>query len=326
MRRVCLVVSLGVAFAGGALQALAQTGAVWPQKNVTFVIPAPPGGTSDTLARVVAEQLRASTGKVVIVDNKPGAAGTIAIQALLGAEPDGHTIWIGPEGVMTEIPHVFPIRFDPLKDLKPVAELARSSLVMVAHPGVPAGSVKELIAHARANPGKLSYASYSPGTVSHYAGLILAQKAGVDLLHVPYKGSPPALIDLTAGQVPLMFDGMVTSLPLIRGGKLKALAVTADARSPYLKDVPTFKELGYPDIVFSASLGVFASGKTPAQLVARINAEIQKTLGAPKVREHLASLAFEPSRPFAPAQYEKDIAAAHATNGAIVKAFNIKFQ
>jgi tripartite-type tricarboxylate transporter receptor subunit TctC len=326
MFRVTAVSLAALALAGAAPRSVAQQAPAWPQKNVTFVIPAPPGGTSDTLARVVAEQLRANSGRTVIVDNKPGAAGTIAIHAVLGAEPDGHTLWVGPEGVLTEIPHVFPIRFDPMKDVKPVAELARSSLILVAHPGLSAGNLKELIAHAKANPGKLSFASYSPGTASHYAGLILNQRAGIDLLHVPYKGSPPALTDLAAGQVPLMFDGLVTSLPLVRGHKLKGLAVTSEARSSFLQDVPTFKELGYPEINFSASLGVFASGKTPAALVARINSGLLAALGAPKVREHLSNLAFETPAPLSPAQYEQNVAASHTRNGAIVKSFNIKFQ
>jgi tripartite-type tricarboxylate transporter receptor subunit TctC len=304
---------------------IAGPAAAWSGKPVRFVVPAPPGGTSDVLARIVADAL-SGVGQRVIVDNRPGAGGAIAVNALLAAAPDGQTLLVGPQNVLTEVPLVLKVNFDPLRDLKPVAEIGRGGLVLVANPSVPAGNMKELVGYAKANRGKLSYASYSPGTASHYAGLMLNKQAGIDLQHVPYKGSPPALTDLVAGQLPLMFDGMPTALPLIRAGKLNALAVTSRSRSPLLPQVPTFGELDYPDIEFVNWVGVIASAKMTPELVARINAQIIKAVAAPKVRARLAETGFEPSPPTTPADLEQSVRADHARNAGIVKAFNIKFE
>jgi tripartite-type tricarboxylate transporter receptor subunit TctC len=313
--------------AAAALASLAAWPAAgWTGKPVRFVVPAPPGGTSDVLARIVGEALTAQIGQPVIVDNKPGAGGAIAVNALLAAAPDGQTLLVGAQNVLTEVPLVLKVSFDPTRELRPVAEIGRGGLVLLANPSVPAGSLKELVGYAKANRGKLSYASYSPGTASHYAGLILNQKAGIDLQHVPYKGSPPALTDLAAGQLPLMFDGMPTSLPLIRAGKLKALAVTSRSRSPLLPQVPTFVELGYPDIEFTNWVGAIASAKMAPELIAKVHAEIIKAVAAPKVRSRLADAGFEPSPPSTPAELERSVRADYDRNARIVKAFNIRFE
>ena len=300
--------------------------AAWTGKPVRFVVPGPPGGTSDVVARIVGEALSAQIGQPVIVDNKPGAGGAIAIGALLAAAPDGQTLLVGAQNVLTEVPLVLKVGFDPLRDLKPVAAIARVGLVLVANPSVPAGTLKELVAYAKANRGKLSYASYSPGTASHYAGLILNQKAGIDLQHVPYKGSPPALTDLVAGQLPLMFDGMPTALPLVRAGKIKALAMTGRNRSTLLPDVPTFTELGYADIDFTNWIGAIASAKLSPELTAKIHAELVKALQAPKMRNRLADAGLEPAPPATPAELERSVRADYERNAGIVKAFNIKFE
>jgi tripartite-type tricarboxylate transporter receptor subunit TctC len=300
--------------------------AAWTGKPVRFVVPAPPGGTSDVLARIVGEALAAQIGQPVIVDNKPGAGGAIAVGAVLAAAPDGQTLLVGAQNVLTEVPLVLKVNFDPLKDLKPVAEIGRGGLVLVANPKLPADTVPELIVYAQANRGKLSYASYSPGTASHYAGLILNQKAGIDLQHVPYKGSPPALTDLVAGQLPLMFDGMPTALPLVRAGKLKALAVTSRHRSALLPKVPTFAELGYPDIEFTNWVGVIGAAKLPPELAARIHAALVKTLEAPKVRSRLADAGFEPAPASTPAELERSVRADHERNAVIVRTFHIRFE
>jgi tripartite-type tricarboxylate transporter receptor subunit TctC len=248
------------------------------------------------------------------------------VNALLGAAPDGHTLMVSAQNVLTEVPLVLKVGFDPLRDLKPVAEIGRGGLVLVANLGVPAASVQELIGYAKANRGKLSYASYSPGTASHYAGLMLNQKTGIDLQHVPYKGSPPALTDLVAGQLPLMFDGMPTALPLVRAGKLKALAVTSRDRSPLLPAVPTFAELGYPDIVLVNWVGVTASAKLTPGLAPKIHSEIIKVAADPKTRARLAEVGFEPSPPSTPAELERSVRADYERNAGIVKTFNIRFE
>ena len=303
--------------------ALAQA---WPTKPVRVVVTFSPGGSSDIVARALSVPLGTKLGQPVIVDNKPGAGGAIAIGAVLAAPPDGQTLLVGAQNVLTEVPLVLKVAFDPLRDLKPVAAIARVGLVLVATPSVPAGSLKELVAYAKANPGKLSYASYSPGTASHYAGLILNQKAGIDLQHVPYKGSPPALTDLTAGQLPLMFDGMPTALPLVRAGKIKAIAITGRNRSALLPDVPTFTELGYADIDFTNWIGAIASAKLSPELTTKIHAELVKTLQAPKMRNRLADAGLEPAPPATPAELERSVRADYERNAGIVKAFNIKFE
>ena len=313
--------------AAAALAALAPSPAVgWSAKPVRFVVPGPPGGTADVLARIVGEAVTPQIGQPVIVDNRPGGGGAIAIGALLAAAPDGTTLLVGPQSVLTEVPLVLKVSYDPQRDLKAVAEVGRAGLVFVAHPAVPAATVAAVVAYAKANRGKLSYASYSPGTASHYAGLMLNHAAGIDLVHVPYRGSPPALTDLVAGQVPLMFDGLPTALPLLRAGKLKALALASAARSPLLPQVPTFVEAGYPDLEFTNWVGVIASAKMAPDLVARINTAVIKAAATPKARERLAETGFEPSPPSTPADLDARARADYARNARIVKTFNIKFE
>jgi tripartite-type tricarboxylate transporter receptor subunit TctC len=313
--------------AAAALGALAPAPAAgWSPKPVRFLVPGPPGGTADVLARVVGEALSPQIGQPVIVDNRPGGGGAIAIGAVLAAAPDGTTLLVGPQSVLTEVPLVLKVAYDPQRDLKPVAEVGRAGLVFVAHPAVPAATVAELVAYAKTNRGKLNYASYSPGTASHYAGLMLNRAAGIDLVHVPYRGSPPALADLVAGQVPLMFDGLPTALPLLRGGKLKALALASGTRSPLLPQVPTFVEAGYPDLEFTNWVGVIASAKMAPELVARINAEVIRAAAVPKARARLAEAGFELSPPSTPAELDARARADYARNARIVKTFDIKFE
>ena len=294
-------------------------------KPVRFIVPAPPGGTADMVARVVGEQVSKNIGQPVVVENKPGGSGAIAAQTVVAAVPDGRTLFVGAQNVLTEVPLVLKLGFDPRKELKPVAEMARSSLVLVAEPKIKAQSLQELIAYAKANPGKLSYASYSSGTVSHYAGLVLNRAAGIELVHVPYKGSPLALQELVGGQLPLMFDGLATSLPLIRSGKLRALALAAPSRSPLLPQVPTFRELGYAEMNFGNWIGAIAPAAMASALTEKINAEVLQAVATPQVRERLAALGLDPASPALPAGLERSVQADYERNAAIVKAFNITF-
>jgi tripartite-type tricarboxylate transporter receptor subunit TctC len=280
----------------------------------------------DVLARVLSEQVGEQMKQPVVVDNRPGGGGAIAVNALLGAAPDGQTLMVTASNVLVEIPLVLKLPYDPIKDLSLVAEVARASMILVANPSVPANSLQEIIAYAKSNRGKLSFASYSTGTASHYAGLILNQKAGLDLLHVPYKGSPPALADVMSGQVPLMFDGLVTSLPLVKSGKIKAYAVASRVRSAQLPNVPTFAELGYPDIEFGNWIGVVANGKMAPELLARINAEVAKAAAAPKLRDRLVNLGFETPPPMTAAQLAQSVRADYERNAGIVKVFNVKLE
>ncbi|MFN0163397.1 MAG: Bug family tripartite tricarboxylate transporter substrate binding protein [Burkholderiales bacterium] len=296
----------------------------WTDKPVRVVVPAPPGGTMDVLARVLTDQLAADIGSTVVVDNRPGAGGAIGVAAMLGQPADGQTLMVTASNVLTEIPHVLKAGFDPLKDVRPVTAVVRSTLILVAGPGVPGANLAEFISHARANAGKLSIASYSAGTASHYAAVMLNQKAGLDLVHVPFPGSPPALAQVIGGQIPVMFDGLVTSIPQIRGGKLRAIALAARTRSDLLPQVPTFAELGHTDMEFANWIGIVApAGLSDAQ-VERINSAVQKAAGAQKVRERLTGAGFEIVGAGTPQALWQSVRAEHERNGGIVRAFGIK--
>lgn len=307
-----------------AVTTIATTSWAWTDKPVKLIVPAPAGGTMDVVARILADQIAADIGQTVIVENKPGAGGAIGVQAMLATPADGQTIMVTASNILTEIPHVMKTSFDPLKDVRPIATVARASMVLTGAPGLAAKDFAELGAYLKANPGKLSFASYSTGTASHYAGMILNQKLGVDLTHVPFPGSPPALMQLMGGNVTLMFDGIVTTLPFQKSGKLKVYAVASKARSAQLPQVPTLTELGYPEFDFSNWLGVIASAKTPDALADKINAAILKAASNPKVQERFNQAGFEPNTPLSPAQLTQSVRTEFERNAVIVKTFNIK--
>ena len=308
-----------------AILTLAMPAAMaWTGKPVRVLVPAPAGGTMDVMARVLAEQLAADLGQPVVVDNKPGGGGAIAINTMLAAPADGQTIMVTATNVLTEVPQVQKTPSDTMKDIRPLAAVGRSRMVLVGAPNVPAKDLKSLITYARANPGKLSFASYSAGTASHYAGAIMNQEAGMDLQHVPFAGSGPALAQVMGGQIPLMYDGMVTSLPMIRAGKLQPYAVASKTRSPMLPQVPTFAEQGYPDIDFSNWVGVIASAQMPADLAQKIQGAVYKAAANPKVRERLESLGYEPMPAQSLQDLNQSLHAEYDRNASIVKTFHIK--
>jgi tripartite-type tricarboxylate transporter receptor subunit TctC len=298
----------------------------WTDKPVKMVVPAPAGGTMDVVARVVAEQLSADIGQPVIIENRPGAGGGIGVQAMNAAPADGNTIMMTASNVLTEIPHVLKSGFDPLKDVRPVTAIARSTLVLIGAPSVPAKDVKALLAWVKSNPGKTSFASYSAGSVSHYAGMILNQKAGLDMQHVPFAGSPPALQQVLGGQIPIMFDGMATTKPLAAGNKVQVFGVAAKARSPHLPNVPTMAEQGYPEMDYSNWIGVIVSAGVPAATVDKINAAVVKAAGAAKVRDRLVAAGFDMEPLTPPAQLSASVKTEFDRNAAIVKQFNITLQ
>jgi tripartite-type tricarboxylate transporter receptor subunit TctC len=313
-----LVALLAIAAAPLAAQA-------WTSKPVKVLVPAPPGGTADIVARVVAEALSAEIGQPVIVENKPGAGGAIAVEALKAAPPDGQTILIAASNILTEVPLVMKTSFDPVKDVKPVTMVGRANLVLVAASSVPATDVKGLVGYLKShNGGKGSFASYTAGTSSHYAGMIFAKKAGLDMTHVPFPGSPPALQNLMGGQVDIMFDGMATSLPQIKGGKLRAFGVASKTRSVHLPEVPTMAEQGYPEIEFSNWVGTVVSAKLPPALVDRINLATLKAVMSPKVRDRLVAAGFEPSVSESPDKLAQMVKTDVERNAQIVKTFNIR--
>jgi tripartite-type tricarboxylate transporter receptor subunit TctC len=269
--------------------ALAQP-ATYPAKPLRFVVPFPPGGSADILARSIGAKLAEGLGQPVVVDNRPGAGTAIGAEATAKSPADGYTIMIGTVSSHAINPSLNPnLKYDPVKDFAPISLVASIPFVLLAHPSVPAGSVQELIALARAKPGTLNFSSAGNGTSNHLAGELFKSMTNVEMVHVPYKGSAPALVDLLAGQVNLMFDLVLTAQPHVRSGTAKALGVTGRSRSEALPDVPTIAESGVPGYDVSAWFGIFAPAGTPAAIVGRLNAEIVKIMRLPEIKERLAS-------------------------------------
>ena len=277
--------------AGIAAPALAQG---FPDRPVTLVVPYPAGGSADILARTVGQKLAAQLGQPVVVENKGGAGTAIGARFVAEAKPDGYTLLLGTVSSQAINPAMSKVGYDPVKDFVPVSALASIPFVLVAHPGAPYGSVAELLAAARQAPGSISYASAGPGTSNHLAGEMLASAAKLKLLHVPYRGSAPALADVLAGHVPLMFDLQTTSLPNIATHKLKPLAVTGSRRSPLLPDVPTVAESGLPGFEVSAWFGVFAPAKLPPPVLRQLSAAMAKVLEDPALAQRLREIGAEP--------------------------------
>ena len=298
-RRTALAAIL-LAFAAGG--ACAQAGASYPTHPVTLVVPYPPGGSADVLARAVGQKLGERLGQTVVVENKAGAATAIGAKAVARAPADGYTLLLGTVSSQAINPAMNKVGYDPVADFVPVAPLASIPFVFVANPSVPVSSVADVIALARSKPGELAYASAGPGTSNHLAGELFASEAKIKLLHVPYKGSAPALNDVLAGHVPLMFDLQATSMAHIQGGKLKPLAVTTRERSSLLPSVPTMAEAGVPGFEVSAWFGLFAPAGTPQPVVDRLNTEVTAILKSAEMRKQLHDLGAEPELG-SPAQY-----------------------
>jgi tripartite-type tricarboxylate transporter receptor subunit TctC len=261
----------------------------YPTKPIRIVVPFPPGGATDILARDVAQKLSESFGQQVIVDNRPGAGGNIGSELVARSAPDGYTLEMGTVGTHAINASLYSkMPYDHVKDFVPVILVAGVPNVLVVNPAVPANSVAELIAYAKANPGKLNFASSGAGTSIHLSGELFKVMAGVQMTHIPYKGSAPALQDLLGGQVQLMFDNLPPSLPQIKAGKLRALAVTSLTRAPALPDVPTVAEAGLPGFEASSWFGILAPAGTPPAIVAKLNAEIAKWLATPEAKEKLS--------------------------------------
>ncbi len=292
VRRRALVAGALLACAG--LPARAQA---WPGKPIRLIVAGPAGGSADLVARMVAEPLSRELGQPLVVENKLGAGGSIAVADLLQSPRDGYTFLVGVNSLVSEVPHILKLRWDTMRELRPVAELARGGLVLVGNPALPARNLQELIAYAKAHAGQLNYASYSPGTMSHVLGLLLNRAAGIDLVHVGYKGSTPALTDVMGGHVSLMFDGLATSLPLIAAGKLRAYAVSTPQRVPQLPQVPTFHELGFPTLDALAWMGLWTTPDAPAAVQTQLRNAVLKVLGEPSLRHRMLETGFDVGTP-----------------------------
>jgi tripartite-type tricarboxylate transporter receptor subunit TctC len=295
-------------------------------RPVRIIVGAPPGGTADTLARLIGEGLNKSLGQPVIVDNKPGALGALAMDGFLAAPRDGHTYLLSVNGLFSEVPYTIKPKYDPVKDVKPLVEVGGSGLVLVGNPSLPPKNMAEMVAYVKANPGKVNFASYSPGTLSHVMGLQLNKLAGLDMQHVGYKGSPPAVQDVMGGQVQFMFDGLATSVPQIKAGKLRAFAVTSPQRSHALPDVPTLAELGYKDMTRTAWLALWTLPDAPAAAQQRIREETLKVLATPAVRERLMAVGLNvnTTNPPSPDEMAKTLAADYKSVGEMLKSVDYK--
>lgn len=311
-----------------ALSPLAARLAAQPlsDRPLRLLVGAPAGGTADILARLVAEGLGKGMGQAVVVENKPGALGAIVMESFLSAPRDGHTLLVSVNGLFSEVPHSLKPRYDPLKDVKPLVEIAGSGLVLVGNAALPPRNLAEMLAWVKANPGKVNFASYTPGTLSHVLGLMLNRQAGLDMQHIGYKGSPPALQDLMGGQVQFMFDGLATSIPHIRAGKLRAFAVTSPERSPALPDVPTMAELGHKDLTRTAWIGLWTHPDAPAAAQQRLRDETLKAIGQPAIRDRLGALGLlvNTANPPTSEAMWRSLAADHQAVGEMLRAVNYK--
>ena len=277
-----------------ALLAAGAHAQTYPAKPIRWIVPFPPGGSTDLLARVVGQKLTESWGQTVVVENRGGAGGTVGAAEAAKATPDGYTLFMGAihHTIATSAYPKLPYDFQ--RDFAPITVVAIVPNVLVVNPSIPAKTVPELIAHAKANPGKLTYGSAGMGTAHHLISEVFNSRAGVDILHVPYKGSAPAIADLIGGQVSIMYDTVASCLPHVKAGKIRALAVATAKRSSALPDVPTIAEAALPGFEVTTWFGALAPAKTPKELVAKLNAEIVRILALPDVRKRLLDAGAEP--------------------------------
>ena len=288
MRNWALTMSLLLPFPGHAQTASTSSGPAYPSRPVRLVVPAPPGGGTDILGRIVAQKLTDTLRQQVIIDNRAGASGMIGSEIVARADADGHTLLICFTTHVTNPSLFAKMPYDTVRDFAPVAMVGVIPSVLVLHPSIPSQSVKEFIAYARERPGKLNYGSAGSGSATHLSTVLFNAMTGTRMVHVPYKGSSPALTDLLAGQVNLMFGNMASAMPHVRGGKLRALAVTSAKRSAAAPELPTIAENGLPGYEATSWFALFAPARTPASLVNKLNGEVNTLLQLPDVKERMA--------------------------------------
>ena len=266
----------------------------FPTKPLKIIVPFPAGGTVDFFARVISTKLSEALGQSVLVENRAGAGGNIAAEAVAKAAPDGYTLLMGSEIIAINTSLYSKIGYDPVKDLAPITLVGTVPNILIVHPGLPVNSVNDLIALAKKTPGKISFASTGQGTSTHLSSELFKLMANVDMLHVPYKGGPPAIADLISGQVNMMFINMPTGITHVRSGKAKIIAVSSIKRVSQLPDVPTVDQAGVKGFETSAWSGLYAPAGTPADIINRLNVEVVKILKQPSVREQLMAQGAEP--------------------------------
>jgi tripartite-type tricarboxylate transporter receptor subunit TctC len=282
--RLAVILLASLTLAAGARAEL------YPTRSIRLVVPYTPGGITDIVARLVGQKLGERLGQPVVIDNRPGAGGNLAAELVVKSPPDGYTIFMGVNATQAIAPSLYPnLAFDPAKDFQPITLIASGPMVLMIHPSVPAQSVRELVALAKAKPNSLNFASSGNGGASHLSGALFKQVADIDIVHVRYKGTAPAVTDLLAGQVQLYFDPVITAKPNIESGKLRALAVTSATRSAALPDVPTMAEAGLPGVLFTTWLGILAPARTPPEIVALLHDRTVAVLREPEMQARMAS-------------------------------------
>lgn len=273
-----------------ASQPMAQA---YPARSITFVVPFPAGGSADTIMRLIGQHLSQRWGQSVVIENKPGTGGNIGNDAVAKAAPDGYAFLMSPSSISI-VPHLYSkLNYDPMKDFVPVTLVGNIPMVIVVNPDFPAKTLAELIAMAKQKPGEITYASAGNGTTNHLATEMFKVMTGIDMLHIPYRGNPLAVVDVIGGRVPVFFDFVLTGLPHVREGKVRALAVTSATRAPVLPNVPTAIEAGVPGFETGTWFGIYAPAGTPKAIVDKLNAEILSILEVPAVKERLSGLGVE---------------------------------
>jgi tripartite-type tricarboxylate transporter receptor subunit TctC len=289
-RRLRAVATSALIFAGLASAAPAQT--AYPNRTITLVLPFAAGSGTDTTTRIISQHLGVALGVGIVIDNKPGANGMIAATYVARAAPDGYTLFVTTNTTHSANPFLLKtLTYDPVKDFAPIARTGDLPFMLVINLDLPVKNVAELVAYGKANPGKLTYASGSSSSI--VSGATFAHNAGIDMLHVPYKSSPPALNDVIGGRISMIFIDVLTGLPHVKGNALRALAVTTKERSPLVPELPTMQEAGVPDFDISSWQGSFAPANTPKVIVTRLNAEIRKIVEKPEIKAQLATLGMD---------------------------------
>jgi tripartite-type tricarboxylate transporter receptor subunit TctC len=304
------------------LAASTRSGQVYPSRPIRLVIPYSPGGASDNIARIVMPRLGEALGQTIVIDNRPGGAGSLGRELVVRAAPDGYTL------LSTDAPHAINVHlrklpFDSLKDFTMITTTATGSMIMIVYPGFPAKTVKELIAIARAQPGKLNFGSGGTGAITHMTGELFKLAANVDIVHVPYKSIAPAVTDLIGGQIPIAFPGLATVGGHIRAGRVRLLAVAATKRSPAFPDAPTFEEAGVPGMVAANWYGIMGPARLPRPIVNRLNAELHNAVRMPDVQERFAASGIE-TLLNSPEEFRAMLVSETARWGTVVKAAGIK--
>jgi tripartite-type tricarboxylate transporter receptor subunit TctC len=295
----------------------------YPSRPVKIIVPTPPGGPVDVIARITANYLQGALGQGFVIENRAGAGNTIGSKDAAEATPDGYTLLYSSASGLVIAPLLHAdAGYDPLTSYQPIALVAASSNILVVNPTVPANTVAELVAYAKANPGKVNFSSGGIGVIPHLIGEMFKAQAGIDIVHVPYKGGGPSINDLLAGNVQMTFEGTSVLVPLIQAGKLRALAVTTAKRIPQLPDVPTMVESGFPNFVTTAWTGLLAPAHTPQPIIDKLNAAINQGLQTPELIKALGNLSTEP-RGGTPADFTATIKADHDRWAPIIKSLGL---